>query len=255
MAVQLPTISQQSPIPNSGTQGTLPSPSSSTLPERINPLVEQGPSVKFWQGRDVVPTTNVKAILRAYYSYQTVRNDRGDVEYHITTSSDKGNGHLPYSQSDWTLKIYDPTMVNLIAEHKINVFTSYRSDTQYSGFRIGEMKFVGNKDYIIVKIGEFDAYNIYRFDQNEANLTEIVTSVNNPTFVGKHLVSWTQGYPKFVSFRIYDLDGNLVKGPLQIEDSNHLWIDSKTQRIFVGLYHAQNWPRACYDVHGKKIQL
>ena len=257
MASRVLASSPQSPVANSEIKETPQAPSSSKLSKRINPLVEPDPSVQFWQGRDVAPTTDVKAILNAYYSYQTVRNNKGIVEYHITASSDKGDGRLPPSQSDWTLKIYNPTMEQLFAQHKIKVPHPEREKN--GGFKITGVTFVGKLDFIIVKISDFEAFNVYCFNQSEGILTENFIGIHNPTFLGTHLISWYQsGYPHNeheLSCYIYDLDGKFVKGPLVTKDSNHLWIDSKMQRIFVGLYHAPNWPRACYDVNGKRIQL
>ena len=145
--------------------------------------------------------TGVEKALRSHYDHRAVKNDKGVVQYHITSSSDKKDEYCPKhyahndlhcSKSDWTLKIHDPEMKKVVAEHKFNLSPSYRSaDNRCNGFDIREVKTIGTKDYIIVNTSQFlnvpcepmiCYYHIFCFDRETNSLTEKHKSVTNPTY-------------------------------------------------------------------------
>lgn len=231
------TSPQQSPVRNLGKQIDPPQPqSASKLPERINPLAEPVPSVQFWQGRDVTSTRNVNAILGSYYSNKTVKNDKEEVQYHLTTSSDKG-GSFHWGHSDWTLKVHDPAMEKIIAEIKMPNEKNNESDNKCNGFSISKVRTVGSKDYITVKIGQFAAYDIYCFDQEKGTLTQNIHCVNNPTFMGKYLVSWRPkrgSYGEGVYFDVYNLPGVKKIESKFLTKCDNLWVDENTLSIHLG---------------------
>ena len=237
MAATAATSSRQSPVLNSGIKEVFQAQNSSNLPERINRLEESAPSVEFWRGRDVAPTTDINTILRSYYSHLTVKNDKGVVRYHITASSDKGDGRLPWSQSDWTLKIHDPEMKKVIVEIKMPDDLKSRSDKWYNGFKVTQVKTMEKQDYFIVKTGQFSAYDIYCFDQEKGILTQNIRSVNNPTFMGEYLVSWRKQpnyVPVGVSFEVYNLQGEERASPKLHAGFDSLWVNEETLTIHLG---------------------
>ena len=257
MAATSATSLQQPPVPNSGTKETLPAQSSNTLAKRINPLAEPVPSVQFWRSRELAQTSPIVAektaidnVLRSYFSYKTVRDQQGVIQYHVTTSSDEMNADfnsLTYRiTSQGTLRIHDPEMKKVIAECALTFPSSNRNRKlgyQLAGLRVGDIKSIRSNDFIFLDTGYFDTfynktYKIYRFDRTEQRLEVNFTNISNPIFRGIYLISWfcNGSYAQpYLTYTYHGLNGkNMLEAPLIAEDCNCLWIDERTDQICLG---------------------
>ena len=224
--------------------------SSSKFSERINPL-ETGGSTQFWEERGVeffgCPAVQqlsegsekkeIKVLLASYCSAWSIvsNGNKQDTLYYVTTSSDLGNGRLPQNESEWTLKIHDPEMKDVIAKctmrSPIVCNSSYR---QHERFYIIDIRTIEERDYIIVPVAESiendTIYDIFCFDRNTRKLTKNIGSVNNPIFMKNYLVSWRSVDPlrnRGVSFATYTLRGTQLAEQF-VEDCCDVMTDELT---------------------------
>lgn len=229
----------------------------------------------YYRGREVTSQTtpedfietDLEKAIRSYYSHWEVKNEQEVVQYHITSSSDKKDedrskkyvhNDLHCSKSDWTLKIHDPEMKKVIAEHKFNLSSSLRStDNRCNGFCIKEVKSFGTKDYIVVTTGHFltvpcepmiTYYHIFCFDRETNRLTENYRELNHPTFMGQYLVCW-QRISSGMRLDAYSLQKEFTGWTRFVKECYSLRIDEPNLKILLGNMSETNWTH-CSDVRG-----